>query len=211
VKYLTGTYHYKLAGNPASVIETFQLTKEKEKSRVTTKRVIGSGKEPTILECLSEFSACLSSGKASFSMKNGKKHCTADFKWNRNTIQTQRQRSTTRESKTYTNLDDFIFFPLMRVFQGRLIMNIRNKSTEIYTPHLNSIDDSNLFSLRRSTRISSRLDKNNTFSTIGYKVNGGPYSKEDTFWVNEELELLTYYKTQQQGEPWSAYLEIAGK
>lgn len=211
MKCIRGVYRYDLSGTKLDLTESFELSEKNTEWVIYSKRKGATPPFLTELTCSAKTQSDLSQGEAYFQLQSNEGVSSAVFQWNRSEINVARNINGEEIQSHLPQPRPFIFFPLMRIFQGSLIHQICNKKTLVITPQITQEHKSSLFAPNTSIRESMRepdikLHEQSTMPTRYYKVKGGPYQDSDVFWINDEDSLLTSYHTNQTDGLWTANL-----
>ena len=211
MKCIRGMYQYDLSGTKLGLTESFELFERNAEWMIYSKRKGTTSPFLTELTCSAKAQSDLSQGEAYFRLQSEEGASSAVFQWNRSEIAVTRNINGEEIQSRLPQHRPFIFFPLMRIFQGSLIHQICHKRKLVITPQITQEHRKNLFTPTPSIRESMRepdikVHEQSKMPTRYYKVKGGPYQDSDVFWINDENSLLTSYHTSQPDGLWTAKL-----
>jgi hypothetical protein len=214
-----GTYKYFLNGKPTGIVETFSVRILPD-GRKFTESVRDAKPFNTFFRVeTTETNSAIQLCKILF--RKDDTQIEAVYEFSENTLRFSRKiYEEIAEDETLELPESCLFFPLMRVFQGEIILKIaQNKSvTPVLVPDIKNPDDlENLlkptFDERTAQKIGSETiafyaPESTAFDADIYQYISKHYDENSQFWIDENGILVAYRFYQSANKVWEISSEF---
>lgn len=207
---ISGTYCYLLNQKKVEISENFLIENLPNGYRRTfSKRLLkNTSLEVKALQKETRFLIC------EIKLKTDNKQVLCRYEFASNSFRFFRQSNGLHQNQTFPVKEPFLFFPLMRCFQGEVILKIErmNQNVLVVVPDLESPE--NLLAPTYDRRSAKKLERSVfrlpthriSLEADTYEYINRKYDKSSRFWISENGLLLAYTFQSNETENWTVFL-----